>query len=120
MNVGRHKFLLQLLGLTWSLIYFILGIAASDARLSAEKRLHKRLFNESYYSVDLLPRHNLSTTINVQFALELIKIVEVVSVSFICVNRVLIKDNKRTINFGEPLTSLCLFSILFSTNLLWC
>lgn len=53
------------------------GIAASDARLSAEKRLHKRLFNESYYSVDLLPRHNLSTTINVQFALELIKIVEV-------------------------------------------
>ena len=99
---------------------FILGIAASDARLSAEKRLHKRLFNESYYSVDLLPRHNLSTIINVQFALELIKIVEVVSVSFICVNRVLIKDNKRTINFGEPLTSLCLFSILFSTNLLRC
>ena len=55
-----------------------LGITFGEA-LSPEKRLHKRLFNDSYYSVDLLPLDNVSSTINVSFGFELIKIVHMVS-----------------------------------------
>ena len=60
--------------------YFLctLGITLGED-LSPEKKLHKRLFNDSYYSVDLLPLNSLSSTINVSFGFELIKIVNVVS-----------------------------------------
>jgi len=60
-------------------MYFLwtLGITLGE-KLSPEKRLHKRLFNDSYYSVDLLPLTNLSSTINVSFGFDLVKIVNVV------------------------------------------
>ena len=60
-------------------VYFLctLGITFGED-LSAEKKLHKRLFNDSYYSVDLLPLTNLSSTINVSFGFDLVKIVNVV------------------------------------------
>ena len=56
----------------------LLGITLGED-LSPEKKLHKRLFNDSYYSVDLLPLTNLSSTINVSFGFDLVKIVNVVS-----------------------------------------
>ena len=55
-----------------------LGITLGED-LSPEKKLHKRLFNGSYYSVDLLPLTNLSSTIKVSFGFDLVKIVNVVS-----------------------------------------
>ena len=66
---------------TFTILCCTLGIP--DENLSFEKKLHKRLFNESYYSVDLLPVENLSSTINVSFGFDLTKIVQVVSASFI-------------------------------------
>ena len=61
-------------------LYFLctLGITLGED-LTPEKKLHKRLFNDSYYSVDLLPLTNLSSTINVSFGFDLVKIVNVVS-----------------------------------------
>lgn len=56
---------------------FTLSKGIPDENLSFEKKLHKRLFNESYYSVDLLPVENLSSTINVSFGFDLTKIVQV-------------------------------------------
>lgn len=47
--------------------------------LTFEQQLHKRLFNSSYYSVDLLPRNDNNAAINVLFGFEVVKIVEVVS-----------------------------------------
>ena len=63
-------------------ILYTSGITSAQD-LSPEKKLHKRLFNESYYSVDLLPVNNISSIINVSFGFELIKIVDVVSRLFI-------------------------------------
>ena len=61
-------------------MYFLctLGLKLGED-LGPEKKLHKRLFNDSYYSVDLLPLTNLSSTINVWFGFDLVKIVNVVS-----------------------------------------
>ena len=54
-----------------------------NENLTFEQLLHKRLFNSSYYSVDLLPRNNKNGVINVLFGFELVKIVDVVSQPFI-------------------------------------
>lgn len=53
-----------------------------DSQLTSEQKLHKRLFNSSYYSVDLLPRYNNSGKIKIEFGFELVKIVEVVRGEF--------------------------------------
>lgn len=46
---------------------------------SLEKKLYKWLFNDSYYSVDLLLLINFLSIINVFFGFDLVKIVNVVS-----------------------------------------
>ena len=50
-----------------------------NENLTFEQKLHKRLFNSTYYSTDLLPRTSHSAAIDVSFGFELVKIVEVVS-----------------------------------------
>ena len=50
-----------------------------NENLTFEQQLHKRLFNSTYYSTDLLPRTSHSAAIDVSFGFELVKIVEVVS-----------------------------------------
>lgn len=63
------------------LLILLLGFELSEGMLhepeTHEQRLHKRLFNSTYYSVDLLPIHNYSDVINISFGFELVKIVEV-------------------------------------------
>lgn len=80
-------------------MYFLctLGITLGED-LSPEKKLHKRLFNDSYYSIDLLPLTNLSSTVNVSFGFDLVKIVNVVSkyksILFL-INYTTTKENER-------------------------
>lgn len=61
-------------------IHFFFLEGTLDENVNFEQKLHKKMFNSSYYSVDLLPRKNSSQAINVWFGFQLIKIVEVVSV----------------------------------------
>ena len=69
-----HPLLFQLYNYV---VFFLVGMLHEPE--THEQRLHKRLFNSSYYSVDLLPIHNYSDVINISFGFELVKIVEVVS-----------------------------------------
>lgn len=48
-----------------------------NENLTFEQKLHKRLFNSTYYSTDLLPRRSHSAVIDISFGFELVKIVDV-------------------------------------------
>lgn len=64
------------------LVCLLTGFKLSKGYLNGEnltfdQKLHKRLFNSTYYSVDIIPRTDQSAAIDVLFGFELIKIVDV-------------------------------------------